>query len=1010
MAEPRISMQRSPQTPSHIPIPRATPGRSSLPTSLSLPPLSLVPPTRIPSGTKTPLASPAANSSSSSLSSIGSTPGAPSGLSSFRSLRNLFPFGSTKHQVANGNGNGSPSVSFAAKSHIPSFGSLRRSSQTERKSSSARPPMETIDDHSPVLNIDRSPRSPRLAPHMSLEEEFARHHFSFDLEKSLPAPPLTTPLFASFHDGPSIIASPPIPNTDLSTILESETSGISKHLPPLDDVKESSDAGHSSSGDAAKVAEDFSLLSASKGNANHRGHTPDSRSSSMLDLSTSKIGDEVMHAMKEAGSGKDWSKAAVVVEDVASAKKLQSSDVEVSGEASSHGRNPSLDLTTLDPDLAALLSPHRFGDTEPALLVAVDAIPPPSSPIHAHSENPTSSMVRDSHSPASSQSRPSGSSSRVGQLSSPYSRHADISRSPSSSPVPSSSTSLPRRTRRVSERPFSAHGDLDSSNSPSMFSDSTMKDHVRRSSSDSRSRQPPPSPLRETHASSRTPVGDDNHSRRLPGQSRLVTPARPPSSAAASSSSRPHFRHLTSNATTGHDRDSASPLARASSATASAPNHRTHEHRPSMEDIGRASLDSQHDRFSHLRTRKRSVSMGGKGASPPVQSHMQPTPRSTATDWLGPRTAKAFAAAGLLDFDRDGYGQAVNGSGGPSSYQGGSRYTTVRSVMSERDSRSQFAPSRLAFSEASGSNSSWGRSGSVSRAANTPDTGLMDSPTFSTAARTFSGSTAPTSVSGASSSHHQYLQSELQSLRERHSAETEALLSALADSQRSAKVMRDENAELRDRIAKLEIQLDDALAQLRRQQQFQYTPPTSHVPLNRSVFERTPRPGSADGAHRRSTSRLQTYPRSREHSPRVPLQPELLDPHSIPPPRDVTPGMQHRRRSSTTSSVFVAPPNNMTLLLQEDGGLGSDHSGAVSTKSFSRPPSPTLVIPKKKPSRLELHKSMSFSNGNISPTTTAFSIVPDSPGSLNLRPEHEMLLGDMASIHLGEDDDYDSVD
>lgn len=39
------------------------------------------------------------------------------------------------------------------------------------------------------------------------------------------------------------------------------------------------------------------------------------------------------------------------------------------------------------------------------------------------------------------------------------------------------------------------------------------------------------------------------------------------------------------------------------------------------------------------------------------------------------------------------------------------------------------------------------------------------------------------------------------------------------------------------------------------------------------------------------------------------------------------------------------------------------------------------------------------SGGNISPTTVDFSIT-GSPGSLHLRPEHELHLGDMASLDL----------
>ena len=38
---------------------------------------------------------------------------------------------------------------------------------------------------------------------------------------------------------------------------------------------------------------------------------------------------------------------------------------------------------------------------------------------------------------------------------------------------------------------------------------------------------------------------------------------------------------------------------------------------------------------------------------------------------------------------------------------------------------------------------------------------------------------------------------------------------------------------------------------------------------------------------------------------------------------------------------------------------------------------------------------------SISPTTANFSIATGSPGSLFLRPEHELLLDDMESLDLG---------
>ena len=52
------------------------------------------------------------------------------------------------------------------------------------------------------------------------------------------------------------------------------------------------------------------------------------------------------------------------------------------------------------------------------------------------------------------------------------------------------------------------------------------------------------------------------------------------------------------------------------------------------------------------------------------------------------------------------------------------------------------------------------------------------------------------------------------------------------------------------------------------------------------------------------------------------------------------------------------------------------------------------------------------SAGNVSPTTANFSMneMAGSPRSLYLRPEHELHLGDMASLDLQFEDDEDDAD
>ncbi len=82
----------------------------------------------------------------------------------------------------------------------------------------------------------------------------------------------------------------------------------------------------------------------------------------------------------------------------------------------------------------------------------------------------------------------------------------------------------------------------------------------------------------------------------------------------------------------------------------------------------------------------------------PRTSEMAASPGRPTTEWLGLRTAKAFAAAGLLGHD-------VNNSA--------SRFGIVRS-LGDRDQHA-LAPSQLSLSEVGSVASSW-HSGSVSRA------------------------------------------------------------------------------------------------------------------------------------------------------------------------------------------------------------------------------------------------------------------------------------------------------
>ncbi|EPQ55531.1 hypothetical protein GLOTRDRAFT_138432 [Gloeophyllum trabeum ATCC 11539] len=835
-------------------------------------------------------------------------------------------------------------------------------------SSHARLGREEVE--TPIIHIEsrRSEQVPR--------SNFVRSMPGPNVDKSLPPPPAAP---ERPNTGPPVLESSIIPlGTDLSTILESETSGISGHIPPLDESQDDPRPFPKFSNPA-----DSSMLRAPSSS----GRKSTGQESDGMDLSTSDLRNEVLDALKQDGAAKNWSNGVIV--DDPNDSIPPSTRPSPGAEQFLRGKEPSFDLESLDPDLAALLSPNKFAGSEPALVIA------PSS-ASLRSQSPESKLVASGSSTPLNASTSSSTGQRsptsaVQTLGTHAPRRPSYHSRTSASTASSSSSSLPRLVR-----PGATHlspvfvDDSPGLDSPSYVqSDPTItNDPLGRPSSSSENgsrRRHPPSPLREAHPEpplEKQNTGDGWPSRKPPPQSRYTTPARP--STALSSTSTSRLRHFPIVSVSGWDPDGASPSSRASSVLASSATRRPHEARPSMDNLGRASVDK--DRMTHVRTRRRSASLGGNYL--PQKSGTTSMTRS-ATDWLGPRTQKAFAAAGLLGHDREGGGSSQGGSM--------SRYGSVRSAMSDRDSRSQYAPSRMAFSEVSGSVSSWGgRSGRVP----TPDGQIRpsDSPTFTT--RTFSPSTAPTSLSAASSVHQQH-QTEVETLKEKHAMETEALLSALADSQRTTKVLREENAELRDRVSNLESRLDELLEQFRRQQSAPPPPITSsqHFQMSRNVFSR---PVSTEAVfHRGSASTSGLSPRIRDRSPREATRPTPEDRRVPPAPWSGT----HRRRSSTTSSVFQLPPSNMSMLLHEEGEAAN---ASRTTSLHSAPPSPTLVARILNTGNAQSStKAVPHAAGNTSPTSTSFSIMPGSPGSLSLRTEHELHLDDLASFRLdyGEDDD-----
>ncbi|TCD60468.1 hypothetical protein EIP91_010044 [Steccherinum ochraceum] len=914
-------------------------------------------------------------------SSVVAPTATPSGITTFRSFRNLLPFGPTKLP--------NPATSPASSSKGSPFsnlGAIRRSMNGERSVSAPqlRPKKSQEVPHVLAIELSHTVDEPLIKP------EDLRSGLGLYIKQPEP-PPQSAPA-TSQRFQPRRVPSPPSPNpiavSDLSTILEAETSGISKHVPNLDDSQEHHKG--SSSGrqtvDGSPQTEVSSPPLSDQGfllaptSSHERQPSPSSQDTSALDLSTSKVSNEVLEALANDRQ-QGWLHGIVI------------DDTDTPPGSGPDDPNSSFNLGALDPDLAALLSPNNLKSSESSGLRSVDslALYPTTPPmLDSNLGSPTASPYTPHPANGPSPSKPQSVFSNtspvltprsVASQSSPVRRPAPLARSTSASAVPSP-ISVPSRPPSSQSRGLLPSPPIHTP--PERTSDASDRPT---SAGLAASRRKGYSQLNGTGEAPRRPATGDSDSRR-PVLSRLMTPVRPALQLTpASGGSRSGLRGSNKPSPSAWDGDSISP---------------------SFTSMGgRPSLDSSADRFrnsSMVRQRDRSASVTERPATFYGTSGRPPT-----TEWLGPRTAKAFAAAGLIDVDKD--------VSPPPPSRPGSRFGTTRS-QGDRDSRSQYAPSRMAFSEA-GSGSSWGRrSGSISRPAMSEINGPL-SESASTPRTTFStGSTALTSVS--STSVQQHLQSEIQAIQDKHSLETGALLNALADSQRTTKVLRDENTELRERLHELESRLADAVGEIQRLQYQSTSYPSSAY--SRSTYQRSTTSLHASNGMgvRRRPSALQTvtqpdmddqadedHQNSRHHasssynpSTRSSSESRREDLY-VPPPT---------KRFSNSSSIFPVPPSTMSMLLHEDG-LQPEAFGSTSRT----PPSPTLTMSKlssrhSQGSMYGHHRSTSASTamtaGNISPTTANFSMLTGSPGSLSLRPEHERLLGDMPLLNLSADD-YD---
>ncbi|TFK37256.1 hypothetical protein BDQ12DRAFT_685565 [Crucibulum laeve] len=1191
--------QRSPHTPSATP---AQSKRSAFASSSTLIPGS------------------ARRSSTSSLSSggyaalspnlsVGATPSpssnhtttpAGSGIPAFRSLRSLLPFGPGKNATPiSASVSPSPNASTTSRSPFASFGSVRRSMTKERERQAPFP-----NDILPIISIGNAAHD--------VDDVAVRRSVSLSrLEKPLPSRPMSAVHSNPFHEeNDALMASvapvlrtpspgPPL-SAELSTIIEADTSGLSKQIPNSSPTESRSPSPPGTSSPTI-LNSNFLYPTALNADSHSSGpSTPNTQQShsdtndadtSALDLSTTHLAAQVREAMQETESS-----------SVARAWRNTSQAVIIDGDVNpSPDPDASFDLDALDPDLQALLSPNSVSAGKQVSSIGSQPSPTPSpvTPIFASAPSSTNrTRPRPSGSllprlRSSNSSTPSPTTSTFPN-SSPGASTFNTTAQPSpsrtiiyhtgdtapSSPItpiapspviPSTSTpavkrpfsstiSPPRIFAPSSSSTFSAGSAArvfgrftDRSNAEDASSGSagpngigkgrpatrtlrqvmlgTTGDNVSNASLSPNPASTPPSPSRLSGRASldaRRPILDTRGSvsldTRRPNQlfSREASgsPERDHrmSEMESPQAEEPYYRPSLDSTATRPSFDSVRPSLDRGSSSASVARFREREGRTPSERFSPSpapSASGSANRIGASRNRKRSMSVqekltrGGRFGDlglgmPRPGSSMSANGRrvrggegSIGSDgtlrgdrttegpgpkpeWLGPRTVKAFRAAGLLDFER-----SPNGSGGgsdmemhrersgstsilaPPSSGGLAKFSSLRSASEYNPSYSR-AHSRMAFSEAgvTGRRGSESFGGSVSTYGG-DGSGLMESPTFTTSSGSRdrdsrdtprSASTAPTSISGSSFGYlgrdrgdrdkeRERDKEELRELKEKHSTETAALLGALSDSQRTVRILREENEELRDRLERLADadaengELRRICGELRREsadlrRELAMVRANARVAESRRGLTSTPIAKQNGTTQAWSTARPSRTWSSRGHD--SDYETENLDSSTINSHLDHrTVGEEHalehaaslledavpssstpakpRRRYSTSSSIFPVPPPNMTMLLYDDPTTStksnSDKSSIENSFRFSIP-SHSRSQSMKSQSPLASFRALNGANGHtpnksitsnssISPTTANFSLATSSPGSLSLKPEHEMLLDEMESLDLG---------
>ena len=845
-----------------------------------------------------------------------------------------------------------------------------------------------------------------------------------------------------------------------------------------------------------------------------------------MDLSTTHLADQVRDALREGDSLKDqW---------------LNTDGPVVVIDSDEHPADTAFNMDSIDRDLADLLNPHSTTEHIPP---RTSSTPPPSPITPTFLASPASRLprarqalsflprLRSSPSPQFQTPPPPASP----KPSSPTVVHNSLQ--PSTSPaLPSTSTSTPipsRRSTTLNQTPRSFSSStaslskvLDKQNASTRILRQAMQG-VQGPTRDSTSS---PSPCRPT----RITLGRSSLDSRCPttDNTAVAIGLGRPMSRGASFDSRPAFNPPSTSPETTETTPAETED--------SSPDIPFQEYRPSFDSniTTRPSFDGinisrPHSAAAPLRDQdgRRTPSLRVVDTAPPIPRILNPPARmrkrsmsvqerfgrggnedlarsgsslstyGTKTsggsvnesggpkmEWLGPRTAKAFRAAGLLDFDREkerdnrdesnesttrlrDRSSSTSGVLSPSPLGVGNSASALNRFASIR-SASEYNPvyarshSRLTLSETGsgvprrGSESFSTYGGTSSHGGNGGGggslyghNGLMESPTFTGSSGRdtpkSSISTAPTSLAdsfgylGRENREREREREEMREMKERHGTEMGALLGALSDSQRMVRVLREENSDLRDRLERFTVAVQanhelrrvcvDLQSECSSLERENVDLRKGLVGLRHGTGSRTPVPKAA-AANTTSSPLARTFTNSRvaheEYDDTFIDHGSEVENHqhqrylSKKESTDIilassSPVSSKKRRLSDSSSIFPIPPSNMTLLLHDDvtSTLGSIASASdLSQYGFSSPPPSTSqrkthVESLSSPSNfaggssgdntISLPNSSVTSVGNISPSTANFSMVTGSPGSLFLKPEHEILLGDMESLDLG---------